>query len=477
MSDVDVVIGLEIHVQLDTESKMFCGCSTNYEDSEPNTHVCPVCLGLPGSLPVVNKRAVEYAVMVGKALNCEVRDETRFHRKNYFYPDLPKNFQITQYDAPINQDGELTIQVEDREKEIGIRRAHMEEDPGALVHKGGSIERAKYTLIDYNRSGTPLLEIVTEPDLSSPGEARSLVDKLREILEYLGVFDAERGGALRVDANVSIEDGENDEVNRTEVKNIGSIKGVEKALAYEVTRQKNLLERGDVVTQETRHYDDDRGVTVTLREKEEEKDYRYFEEPDIPVLRVADWKQEIDIPELPEERRTRLQKEYGVSGEVAEKLTSRKAIADYYEKVAENVDNKVAATWTADELVREVNYRDLLITAIKPEEFAELLKLIDEGEVTDRNAVEALREALDSGRTPVEVVEDEGMKKVSKDVTVEAAREAIDENPEAVEDYQGGEEEAINYLVGQVMQKTDGSADPGTANKVLREELEGEAPQ
>lgn len=473
MSDVEVVIGLEIHVQLDTDSKMFCGCSTDYSDSPPNTHTCPVCLGLPGSLPVVNRRAVEYAVMVGKALDCEIREETRFHRKNYYYPDLPKNFQITQYDAPINQDGSLTVKVEDREKEVGVRRAHMEEDPGALVHKGGSIERAKYTLVDYNRSGTPLLEIVTEPDLSSPKEARALVDKLREILEYLGVFDADRGGALRVDANVSIA-GEGD-VNRTEVKNIGSIKGVEKALAYEVTRQKNLLERGGEVEMETRHYDDDRGVTVSLRAKEEEKDYRYFREPDLPPLRVGDWVDEIEIPELPEERRLRLQEEYGVSREVAEKLTSRKEVADFYEEVVRHVDPAVAATWTVDELVRELRYRGLTVDSIRVEDFAELLLLVERDEITDRNAVEALRESLDSGRAPADVVEEEDMKKAGRDATVEAAREAIDENPDAVEDYHSGEEEALNYLVGQVMQKTGGSADPRTANEVLRKLLEREA--
>ena len=469
--DFEVVIGLEIHVQLDTETKMFCSCSTDYEDSEPNTHTCPVCLGLPGSLPVVNERAVEYAVRVGKALECDIRDETRFHRKNYYYPDLPKNFQISQYDAPINEDGRLVVSVEGEKNDIGITRAHMEEDPGALTHKGGSIERSNYTLVDYNRSGTPLLEIVTEPDIRSPEEARAVVDTLREILEYLDVFDASRSGALRVDANISIsQDGV--EGNRTEVKNIGSTKGVVRALRYEVTRQKNRLKRGGDITQETRHYDDDRGVTVTLREKEEEKDYRYFEEADIPVLRTTEFKDDVHVPELPRERRARFEDEYGVSDEVAEKLTSRKAVADFYEDVATTVDSNLAATWVADELLRELNYRDLDVTALEADAFAELVELVADDELTDANAVEALRAALDDEEhTPVDVVDERDLRKADEDVTVEATREAVEENPDAVEDYLGGDEEAINYLVGQVMRKTGGSADPAVVNDVLREEI------
>jgi aspartyl-tRNA(Asn)/glutamyl-tRNA(Gln) amidotransferase subunit B len=474
--DFEVVIGLEIHVQLDTATKMFCSCSTDYEDAEPNTHTCPVCLGLPGTLPVVNERAVEYAVRVGKALDCDVRDETRFHRKNYFYPDLPKNFQISQYDAPINQDGRLTVSVEGEDHEVGIRRAHMEEDPGSLVHKGGSIERSNYTLVDYNRSGTPLLEIVTEPDIGSPGEARAVVDTLREILEYLDVFDASRAGALRVDANVSIsQDGT--EGNRTEVKNIGSTKGVVRALRYEITRQKNRLKRGGDVTQETRHYDDDRGVTVTLREKEEEKDYRYFEEADIPVLRTTEFKDGVHVPELPRERRARFGDEYGVSEEVAEKLTSRKAVADFYEDVAAQVDAELAATWVADELLRELNYRDTDVSAVDADEFAALVSLVAQDELTDTNGVEALRAALDERRPPVDVVDERDLRAASEDETVEATREAIEENPDAVKDYLGGDGEAINFLVGQVMQRTGGSADPGTVNQVLREELDGRKEQ
>jgi len=468
--DLEVVIGLEVHVQLDTDTKLFCSCSTGYDDAEPNTHTCPVCLGLPGALPVLNDRAVEYAVRVGEALDCDIADETRFHRKNYYYPDLPKNFQISQYDVPINRDGEIVIEVEDEERAIGIRRSHLEEDPGSLVHKGGSIERSKYTLVDYNRSGTPLLETVTEPDIRSPEEARAVAETLREILEYLDVFDADRGGALRVDANISISQGD-EEGNRTEVKNIGSTKGVVRALRYEITRQKNLLGRGGEVTQETRHYDDDRGVTVTLREKEEEKDYRYFEEGDLPVVNTVPYQEEVDIPELPRERRSRFTEEYGVSDEVAEKLTSRKTVADTYEEVTEEVEAELAATWIADELLRELNYRGMALEDVDAEEFAELLGLVEEDEITDANAVEALREALDEERPPVKVIDENDLRKADEDVAVEAAHEAVEENPDAVEDYLGGDDEAINFLVGQVMQKTGGSADPGTVNEVLREKL------
>ncbi len=472
MTDADVVIGLEVHVQLDTDSKMFCGCSTEYDDSPPNTHTCPTCLGLPGALPVVNERAVEYAVKVGKALDCSIAEDTAFHRKNYFYPDLPKNFQITQYDEPINEDGELEISVEDESKSVGIRRAHMEEDPGSLVHKGGSIERSSYTLVDYNRSGTPLLEIVTEPDVESPEEARAVVDKLREILEYLGVFDADRGGALRVDANVSISV-DDEEGTRTEVKNIGSTKGVVKALRYEVTRQKNQLKRGGDVQQETRHYDDDRGVTVTLREKAEEKDYRYFREADIPPLETSEYVEEVEIPELPDERRRRFREEYGLSEEEASKLTSKKAVADFYEEVAD-VDSDLAATWVVDELLGELNYRDMTVEDVDAEDFRGLVELVDAGEVTDANAVEAIRASLDGRQGFVEVVEERGLGVADEGETLEACRTAVEENPDAVDDYLSGDDEALNYLVGQVMQATGGGADPATVNEVLREELEGE---
>ena len=484
-----VVIGLEVHVQLETATKIFCGCSTAADnDAEPNSRTCPVCLGLPGALPVLNEGAVEAAVKIGKALDAEIPERTTFHRKNYYYPDLPKNFQLTQYDAPICQQGSLEISVEGDRREIGITRAHLEEDPGSLQHKGGSIDTAEATLINYNRAGTPLVEIVTEPDFRSPDETRAFLAKLEEVLEYLGVFDASRDGSLRIDANISLvpademdPDGAVDEAtladaNRTEVKNISSHKGAEKALAYEVTRQKNAVKRGREIEQETRHWDESRGITVSMRSKEEEKDYRYFGEADLPPLRVADWKDRIPIPELPDARRERFREAYGLDAEAASKLTSTKEVADFFEDVADRFDAGLAATWVADDLLGELNYRDMAITDVSDrlDEFARLIELVDGDEITEKNAREVvLRTMLDEGLAPDDVVEREGLGKAGDDAVAAAVEEAIAENPDAVEDYHDGEGGALNFLVGQVMSKTGGSADPGTVNGLLRDRLDG----
>lgn len=484
--ELSVVIGLEVHVQLETDTKIFCGCSTEPTE-EPNTHTCPVCLGLPGALPVLNEAAVESAVKIGKAIDATIPEETRFHRKNYYYPDLPKNFQITQYDEPICQNGELECLVEGERRTIRIRRAHLEEDPGSLKHKGGSIDTAEYTLVDYNRAGVPLMEIVTEPDFRGASEVRAFLSKLEEVLEYLGVFDASRDGSLRIDANLSIVDGSDiaedgsipesvlADANRTEVKNISSHKGAEKALAYEAQRQKNAIKRGRGVEQETRHWDETRGITVSMRSKEEEKDYRYFREADLPPLQVADWKEQIDIPELPDARRERFQQEYDLDSEAADKLTSTKQVADFYEDVAAEFDPELAATWVADELLGELNYRDMTITDIEGrlDEVKELIELVATDEITVKNARETvLRSMLDEGRAPVEVVEKEGLGKTSGDEVKQAVSAAIESNPDAVEDYHNGEGGALNFLVGQVMAQTGGSADPGEVNQLLRETLE-----
>lgn len=485
--DLTVVIGLEVHVQLETDTKIFCGCSTDATD-EPNAHTCPVCLGLPGSLPVLNEAAVEAAVKVGKAIDATIPEETRFHRKNYYYPDLPKNFQITQYDEPICQDGELDCTVQGERRTVRIRRAHLEEDPGSLKHVGGSIDTAEYTLVDYNRAGIPLMEIVTEPDFRGANEVRAFLSKLEEVLEYLGVFDASRDGSLRIDANLSViesehvaDDGEIStdalaEANRTEVKNISSHKGAEKALAYEAQRQKNAIQRGRGVEQETRHWDEARGITVSMRSKEEEKDYRYFEEGDLPPLQVADWKERIEIPELPDARRERFQREYDLDSEAADKLTSTKQVADFYEDVAGAFAPDLAATWVADELLGELNYRDMDITDVEHrlDEVKRLVELVATDEITVKNARETvLRSMLDDGRDPDTIVDAEGLGKTSGDAVVEAVTTAIKENSDAVADYHDGEDGALNFLVGQVMAQTGGSADPGEVNQLLREELEG----
>ncbi|WP_224332582.1 Asp-tRNA(Asn)/Glu-tRNA(Gln) amidotransferase subunit GatB [Haloprofundus halobius] len=496
--DLAVVIGLEVHVQLETATKIFCGCSTDAaEDERPNTRTCPTCLGLPGALPVLNEGAVEAAVKVGKALDADIPEQTRFHRKNYYYPDLPKNFQITQYDAPICQDGTLEFAVEGEHREVSIRRAHLEEDPGSIKHvrdgagtldsRTVAIDRADYTLVDYNRAGTPLMEVVTRPDFRSPSEVRSFLAKLEEVLEYLGVFDSTRDGSLRIDANLSLvpvdevrDDGSIpkdvlEAANRTEVKNISSHKGAEKALTYEASRQRNLVQRGKTVDQETRHFNEAHGSTVSMRTKEEEKDYRYFAEADLPPLQVAGWKETIDIPELPDARRERFREEYGLDAESASKLTSTKEVADFYERVAEAFDPDLAATWVADNLLGELNYRDMEIEDVEGrlDEFARLVELVAEDEITTKNAEEVvLRRMLDDGMAPDDLIDEEGLGKADDDAVVTAVEEAIEENPDAVEDYHSGEGGALNFLVGQVMQKTGGSADPGSVNGMLRERLD-----
>jgi aspartyl-tRNA(Asn)/glutamyl-tRNA(Gln) amidotransferase subunit B len=495
--DFVAVIGLEVHVQLETDTKIFCGCSTDVADAEPNTHTCPVCLGLPGALPVLNEGAVEAAVKIGKAIDADVPEETTFHRKNYYYPDLPKNFQITQYDAPICQDGELEFSTQGERRRVSIRRAHLEEDPGSIRHvrdgrgdlesRTVSIERADYTLVDYNRAGTPLMEIVTEPDFRDPTEVRAFLEKLEEVLEYLGVFDPTRDGSLRIDANLSMvdagevaEDGSIDDAvledaNRTEVKNISSHKGAETALSFEQSRQKKLIDAGRAVQQETRHFNETHGNTVSMRSKEEEKDYRYFREADLPPLAVAHWKDELDIPELPDARRERFREEYGLSKEAASKLTSTKQVADFFEDVASEFDPDLAATWVADNLLGELNYRDLAITEIEDrlDEVERLVELVADEEITAKNARETvLRRMLDEGTDPDSVVEAEDLGKTGEDEVAAAVTEAIEENPDAVSDYHSGEDGALNFLVGQVMQKTGGSADPGDVNELLRAELD-----
>ena len=478
------VIGLEVHVQLETETKIFCGCPTE-PAAEPNSNVCPVCLGLPGSLPVLNEAAVEAGVRVGMALDAAIPEETTFHRKNYFYPDLPKGFQISQYDAPLCRDGSLEIRVDGQPRTVRIERAHLEEDPGSLQHVGGAIDTADYTLVDYNRAGTPLLEIVTAPDLRGPDEARTFLAKLEEVLEYLGVFDAARDGSLRVDANISLVSRAPDDdgpigaadiaaANRTEVKNISSHRGAERALAYEISRQKNALEHGRAVPQETRHWDEDKGITLSMRAKEAEADYRYFREPDLPVLKVADWRERLEIPELPEARRDRFRAEYGLDAEAASKLTSTRRTADLFEDLAADFDPDLAATWVADDLLGELNYRDLAVADVadRREEFHRLVELLDEGAVTAKNAREVvLRGMLDAGRSPDEIVEAEGLGTADAAELESAVEAVIDDNPDAVADYEAGEDGALNFLVGQVMARTGGSADPARVNGLLRDRL------
>jgi aspartyl-tRNA(Asn)/glutamyl-tRNA(Gln) amidotransferase subunit B len=467
----DVIIGLEIHVQLNRlKSKMFCGCSTAYHSSEPNTHTCPVCLGLPGSLPVINKKAVEYGIKVGLALNCKIEEETLFYRKNYYYPDLPKGFQISQYDYPLATGGHIMILGDDgAERNIRINRAHMEEDPGRLVH-AGTIDKAKYTMVDYNRCGMPLLEVVTEPDLCSPKEARAFLDKLKSILEYLDVFDGSQEGSMRVDANISLKGGD-----RSEVKNITGFKGVEKALSYEITRQKNLARRNIKVVQETRHFDELRNITVSIRSKVGAHDYRYFPECDLAVMRIASWVPDIRaaLPELPDSKRERFVKQYGLADDHAKSLTTEIKVANFYEAVAARASPKLAAVWIADVLKGELNYRNLGIDSFYPEQMIEIVNMLAESKITEDGAVQIIRDLLDkNGASPQEIVLARGLGKAEDDAVQKAVREAVAESAAAVADYKAGSEKALNFIVGLVMKKTRGKASPGEVHKLVTEEVE-----
>ena len=497
MAEEQVIVGLEVHCQLDTKSKLFCGCSTDYRSDGPNTHVCPVCLGLPGAMPVLNKRSIEYAMRVAKALNCSVLPESEFSRKNYFYPDLDKAYQITQYDKPLAEGGYLEIEGDEGgEKRIRLTRIHVEEDPGRLVHMG-SAERGKYSLVDYNRAGIPLIEIVSEPDMRSPKEARKFLNKLRATLEYLSVFDSEKEGSLRVDANISIRGSE-----RVEVKNISSYKGVEKALLFEITRQKSLLRRGQKVDRETRHYLEARGVTQSSRSKEQEHDYRYFPEPDLRPLHVQSWVEDIVLPELPDARRERFIAQYGCSLNHARTLTGELRLANFFEKVvaADPVGlSTLADTWIADTLIGELNYRDMSIHDMAMDEkntkgFIHLLGLVKDKKCYDKMGIDILRQMLDTVKqgkpyeTPLEIMNRLGLHIVPPNVTIEgkssvdasldvtnpvtrAMAEVLTEHPAAVEDFRRGKKGAFNFLIGQLMKKTRGCADPGELNRLLTEEL------
>ncbi|MDD1687218.1 Asp-tRNA(Asn)/Glu-tRNA(Gln) amidotransferase subunit GatB [Methanoregula sp.] len=472
-----VIVGLEVHCQLDTKSKLFCGCSTDYRSDGPNTHVCPICLGLPGAMPALNKRAIQYAMKVAKALNCEVLNESEFSRKNYFYPDLDKAYQITQYDKPLAEGGYVEIESDEGgERKIRLTRIHVEEDPGRLVHMG-NVERGKYSLVDYNRAGIPLIEIVSEPDMRSPKEARKFLNKLRAKLEYLSVFDSEKEGSLRVDANISIKGNE-----RVEVKNITSYKGVEKALLFEVTRQKNLIRRGQKIERETRHYLEARGVTQSARSKEQENDYRYFPEPDLRPLRVKSWVDGIILPELPDARRERFIAEYGCSLNHARTLTGELKLANFFEKVVASDKAglaPLASTWIADTLIGELNYRDMSLDKVEPAAMTGLVLLLKAGTITDKSGVEVLRVMLDQRlknetvETPDAIVKRLNLAKTTGDsgAIAAAVEAAITENPKALEDYRAGKGGALNFLVGQVMKKTRGKADPAELNRMLTEAL------
>jgi len=477
----EVVIGLEIHIQLMTKTKMFCHCSTDYIGKDPNTNTCPVCLGLPGSLPVLNKKVLEFATRTALALNCKINQISRFHRKNYFYPDLPKAYQISQYDLPLSVDGYMEISLpESKEKRrIRITRVHIEEDAGKLVHEG-DIASSSYSLADCNRCGIPLAEIVTEPDFRSPEEARIFLVKLRSIVQHLGVCDGNmEEGSMRCDANISLRDAKTSALGiKVEIKNINSFKAVKKALQFEVDRQKKLLAEGEKIIQETRHWDESKNITVSMRSKEEAHDYRYFPEPDLLPLRIS---QEIieeirkNLPELPEARRKRFIKDYEIPEYDAEILTSSKALGDYYEKAASSYYNrKVLSNWIMGELIRYLNEEKIGIedSPVSPEKLVGMLKLMDEGVISGKMAKDVFAKIFKTGENASQIVKENGITQITDENELfEVIDKIIKENPKSVDDFNQGKEKALNYLVGQVMRYTKGRAKPDFVFNALKQRI------
>lgn len=475
----EAVIGLEVHTELQTTTKIFCGCKTSF-GAEPNTNVCPVCLGLPGVLPVLNKRVLEFAVRAGLALNCEISRFSKFDRKNYYYPDLPKNFQTSQFDLPICERGHLDIEVNGEKKQIRITRAHMEEDAGKLVHHGTSITDSDYSLVDYNRTGTPLLEIVTEPDMRSAKEAVAYLEKMRAILQYIGISDCRmEEGSLRCDANVSVRPvGQKELGTKAEIKNINSFKGVEKAIEYEALRQAEILEDGGKIIQETRTWDEKEGVTKSMRTKEEANDYRYFPEPDLAPFTVSEeYIEDIrkTLPELPDERRERYIANFGLSSTDAKYMTNDKDTSDYFEKVvAAGADPKASVNWIMGEFASQLSNAGIEIAKapVTPENLAKLLALIAKGTISGKIAKKVFAEMWKDGADPEEIVKAQGLVQISDTGALkELVVKVIANNPKAVEDFKAGKKKAVGALVGQIMKETKGKANPKVINELLNDEL------
>ena len=475
----ETVIGLEVHAQLKTRTKIFCGCPTDF-GAEPNHHVCPRCLGLPGVLPVLNKRAVEYAIRTALALDFTINHTSVFSRKNYFYPDLPKGYQITQFELPICEHGHLDITLEDgSEKRIGITRAHMEEDAGKNIHGSGT-DRSSY--VDLNRAGTPLLEIVSEPEMRSAKEATAYLRKLRNILIYLGVCDGNmEEGSFRCDANVSIRPvGQAEFGTRAELKNLNSFRYVEQAIDYEVERQKDILEGGGTVVQETRLFDPTTGQSRSMRSKEEAHDYRYFPEPDLLPLIIDDaWVEEIraTLPELATAKSKRFQEQYGLPAYDADVLTQEKPVGDYFEHTVEAFGGspKQVSNWMMTELLRALKTEEKSIEAcpITPETLAGLLKLIDNKTISGKIAKTVFEDMYATGKTADAIVKEKNLVQVTDEsAIIPIVDEIIDASPKETERYLGGNEKLLGFFVGQVMQKTKGKANPEMANKVVKERLE-----
>ncbi len=468
--EFEPVIGLEIHVQMDTKTKLFCSCPVEF-GAEPNSNVCPVCLGLPGSLPVINKRAVEFAIRAGLALNCRINTRSVFARKNYFYPDLPKGYQISQYEEPIAVNGWLEV----GGKRVRIRRLHIEEDAGKNIHEGSK------TFVDLNRAGTPLMEIVTEPDIDSPQMAREFLERLRNIMRYTGVSRADmEKGQLRCDINISIRPKGSKELGtRVEIKNVNSFRFVQKAIESEIERQIKLLLSGEKIVQETRTFDPSTGLTYPMRTKEEAEDYRYFPEPDLlPLLIPPQWLEEIKahMPELPEERYERFIQNYALDQYSAKVLTDNKELGDFFEESLRyyGQDPKLTANWLLNDLLGNLSEagRDIESSPVSPQSLAELVKLIRENVLSSKLAKEVIKEMTATGKSPSQIVEEKGLKQVSDEGQIRSMiEEVLKENSKEVERFKAGEEKVFGFLVGQVMKKAKGKANPQMVNSLLREML------
>ena len=472
------VIGLEIHIQLATESKIFCGCSTEF-GKPPNTNTCPVCLGLPGALPVLNHQVPELAAKLGLALNCEIRPDSQFARKNYFYPDLPKAYQISQFDRPICENGWLDIQTESKGKSrIGIPRIHMEEDAGKLVHEDAAAE----SMVDLNRAGVPLLEIVSEPDIRSAEEAKAYMEKIHAIATTIGVSDGDmEKGHLRCDANVSLRpEGQKEFGTRTETKNLNSFRFVQHAIDYEIERQSEEILDGVTIVQETRLWDTDRKVTFSMRSKEEADEYRYFPDPDLPLVKLSPELIETlrkKLPELPDAKKQRFMEEYGLNDYDAGVLTASQELSEYFEKVlADGAVPKIACNWITGDLTRVMNEsgKTLIEINLSPENLANLTILIDQGEISSKIAKTVFAEMLDSGETPNTIIEEKGLKQITDEKELgRIVEELLASNPQQVKQYREGKTKVIGFFVGQMMKQTQGKGDPAVINRLLKEKLDG----
>lgn len=473
--DYEIVVGLEIHAELSTKSKIYCGCTTEF-GGDPNTHCCPICTGMPGTLPVLNRKVVEYAVKAGLTTNCTISGRSKLDRKNYFYPDLPKAYQISQYDLPLCRDGYVNIKVDGKVKKVGIERIHIEEDAGKLLHYEDGLD----SLVDYNRAGVPLIEIVTRPDMRSAEEARQLVENIRAILQYINVSDCRmEQGSLRADVNVSVMPAGSKELGtRTEIKNLNSFRSIVRAIEAEARRQIDVLESGGKIIQETRRWDDNKGASFTMRSKEETNDYRYFPEPDLVPIEVSDeWLEKIrsSIPELPENRKKRFMVEYGLPEYDASLLISSKALADYFEEAANISKNaKAISNWIMGDLTRILKERSLEVESIPfpPEHLAGLVSLIDKGSISSTMARKVFERMFDTGKEPEIIVNEEGLKVISDEGALyQVVKKVLENNPQSVADYKKGKEKTFGFLVGQAMKESKGRADPQLISKLLKGEL------